>query len=140
MNVIARLVFKLMYYNSAIHRFNHYSTKTPPPPKKLMMLLGLIGMKYNDIVIWITYSYFLNAFFDQQHISTHSARQNWPLLYLTFSRHNSQIWSASHLLVYNQLEEYQLVSGGCPSHKILIEYRALVPLPCQWQCFNFNSK
>ena len=34
-NVIARLEFELAYYDSAIHRFNHYTTRTPP---KLFML------------------------------------------------------------------------------------------------------
>ena len=30
MNVIARLEYELAHYDSAVHRFNHYSTKTPP--------------------------------------------------------------------------------------------------------------
>ena len=30
MNVIARLEFELAYYDSAVHRFNHYTTRTPP--------------------------------------------------------------------------------------------------------------
>ena len=30
-NIIARLENELAYYNSAIHRFNHYTTRTPPP-------------------------------------------------------------------------------------------------------------
>ena len=30
MIVIARLEFELAYYDSAVHRFNHYTTKTPP--------------------------------------------------------------------------------------------------------------
>ena len=29
MNVIARLEYELEYYNSAVHRFNHYTTRTP---------------------------------------------------------------------------------------------------------------
>ena len=28
--VIARLEYELAYYNSAVHRFNHYTTWTPP--------------------------------------------------------------------------------------------------------------
>ena len=28
-NVIARLVYELAYYDSAVHRFNHYTTRTP---------------------------------------------------------------------------------------------------------------
>ena len=29
-NVIARLEYELVYYDSAVHRFNHYTTRTPP--------------------------------------------------------------------------------------------------------------
>ena len=29
MNVIARLEYELTYYDSAVHRFNHYTTRTP---------------------------------------------------------------------------------------------------------------
>ena len=29
-NVIARLEYELAYYESAVHRFNHYTTRTPP--------------------------------------------------------------------------------------------------------------
>ena len=29
MNAIARLEYELAYYDSAIHRFNHYTTRTP---------------------------------------------------------------------------------------------------------------
>ena len=30
MNVIARLEFELTYYDCAVHRFNHYTTRIPP--------------------------------------------------------------------------------------------------------------
>ena len=30
-NVIARPEFELAYYDSAVQRFNHYTTRTPPP-------------------------------------------------------------------------------------------------------------
>ena len=29
-NVIARLEYELAYYDSVVHRFNHYTTRTPP--------------------------------------------------------------------------------------------------------------
>ena len=32
-NVIERLEFELAYYDSAVHRFNHYTTRTPPREK-----------------------------------------------------------------------------------------------------------
>ena len=28
-NIIVQLEFKLAYYNPAVHRFNHYTTRTP---------------------------------------------------------------------------------------------------------------
>ena len=34
MNVIARLEYELAYYDSAVHRFNHYITRTPPKKEK----------------------------------------------------------------------------------------------------------
>ena len=34
-NVIARLEFELVNYNSAVHCFNHYTTRTPPNSKLL---------------------------------------------------------------------------------------------------------
>ena len=40
-NVIARLEFELAYYDSAVHRFNHYTTRTPPAKKQF----------YNSILI-----------------------------------------------------------------------------------------
>ena len=30
-NVIARLEYELAYYDSAVHYFNYYTTRTPPP-------------------------------------------------------------------------------------------------------------
>ena len=29
-NVIVRLEYEIAYYDSAVHRFNHYTTRTPP--------------------------------------------------------------------------------------------------------------
>ena len=33
-NVIARLEYELAYYDSEVHHFNHYTTRTFPPPQK----------------------------------------------------------------------------------------------------------
>ena len=33
-NVIARLKFELAYYDSAVQRFNHYTTRIPPKPQE----------------------------------------------------------------------------------------------------------
>ncbi len=34
MNVIVRLEYELAYYDSAVHRFNHNTTRTPPSYKE----------------------------------------------------------------------------------------------------------
>ena len=34
MIILARLEFELAYYDSAVHRFNHYTTRTPPSATK----------------------------------------------------------------------------------------------------------
>ena len=34
MKVIARLEYELVYYDSAVHRFNYYTTRTPHPRKE----------------------------------------------------------------------------------------------------------
>ena len=36
MNVIARLEYELAYYDSAVHRFNHYITRIPPSRNERM--------------------------------------------------------------------------------------------------------
>ena len=33
-NVIARLEYEITYYDSAVHRFSHYTTRTSPPVLK----------------------------------------------------------------------------------------------------------
>ena len=38
MNVIARLEYELAYYDSAVYRFNHYTTRTPHPRGKKEVL------------------------------------------------------------------------------------------------------
>ena len=40
-NVIARLEFELAYYDSAVHRFNHYTTRTPANKPELISLLTI---------------------------------------------------------------------------------------------------
>ena len=40
MNVIARLEYELAYYDSAVHRFNHYTTRTPPKYGQVVDVAG----------------------------------------------------------------------------------------------------
>ena len=37
-NLLVRLEYELAYYDSEVHRFNHYTTRTPPPPNELRLL------------------------------------------------------------------------------------------------------
>ena len=45
MNVIARLEFEVAYYDSAIHRFNHYTTRRTPPSCVLVIRLWFLCFK-----------------------------------------------------------------------------------------------
>ena len=46
MNVIARLEYELAYYDSAVRRFNHYTTRTPP----VLVVVGVIFC-YDDVYL-----------------------------------------------------------------------------------------
>ena len=41
-NVIARLEYELAYYDSAVHRFDHYTTRIPRI-KVIPIVVGLLG-------------------------------------------------------------------------------------------------
>ena len=47
MNVIARLEYELAYYDSAVHRFNHYTTRTP----RRVLRIDSVNIKRNHNVI-----------------------------------------------------------------------------------------
>ena len=54
MNVIARLEYELAYYDSAVHRFNHYTTRTPLSclyPHKIEELIRL-SRKSDSLKLW----------------------------------------------------------------------------------------
>ena len=46
--------------------------------KFLVMLLGLMGVKNNDVIIWITSSYFLNAFDQHSNLKMISLVESFP--------------------------------------------------------------
>ena len=57
MNVIARLEFELAYYDSAVHRFNHYTMRTPSQvfqsnSKNLHTVIFLSNAYNFQTVIW----------------------------------------------------------------------------------------
>ena len=41
-NVIARLVFELAYYDSVVHRVDYYTTRTPPKKKRRLNIEDII--------------------------------------------------------------------------------------------------
>ena len=55
MNVIARLEYELVYYDSAVHRFNHYATRTP-----YSSILVIIQSFVISSFIFIIYIYLLD--------------------------------------------------------------------------------
>ena len=99
-NVITRLEYELAYYDSAVHRFNHYTTKTPP-------ICGVdccsIRMQWNewykrlnlsrsiqiylDLLITFFLSFFL-SFYDSPFLS----------IYLSIS-----VWSYIYVLIYSSI-------------------------------------
>ena len=68
MNVIARLEYELAYYDSPVHRFNHYTTSTPPTMKVpilsvndfflentikyVPLKMNLLRMRYSSYFFW----------------------------------------------------------------------------------------
>ena len=60
MNVIARLEFELAYYASAVHRFNHYTTRTPPPEFSVASLKFTIYLNPHErCLIYLLFLYSL---------------------------------------------------------------------------------
>ena len=54
-NVIARLEYELAYYDSAVHPFNHYTTRTPPKKAKWFSVFfptEFIFHKYKHNTVW----------------------------------------------------------------------------------------
>ena len=54
MNVIARLEYELTNYNSAVHRFNHYTTRIHPQQNEC--LFGIISDIFSKHTIWFRIS------------------------------------------------------------------------------------
>ena len=74
MNVIARLEYELAYYDPAVHRFNHYITRTPPGLWNLVSIFAAwvsSGRVYsvNDLC----FKFYLIA----AHLKSHLRRYNW---------------------------------------------------------------
>ena len=48
-NAIARLEFELAYYDSAVHRFNHYTTRTPPLSLVMDLIITWSVLKFQKV-------------------------------------------------------------------------------------------
>ena len=54
MNIIARPEYKLVYYDSTVRRFNHYTTRTPPPNHRMRkMSYNMKGIKRDQVFLKI---------------------------------------------------------------------------------------
>ena len=73
MNVIAQLEYELVYYDTAVHRFNHYTTRIPTSLPTVVSHQVFV-IKTNDHDIWFQYSVFNNKnyFFTYNHDLTYS--------------------------------------------------------------------
>ena len=65
-DVIARLEYELAYYDSAVHRFNHYTTRTPPfftvwIQNSLRYISGIFFVFYKDLIFVDIYIYIYKA-------------------------------------------------------------------------------
>ena len=55
MNVIARLEYELAYYDSAVYRFNHYTTRTPPKEEKVEVVVVVVVDDDMNTHVWTFY-------------------------------------------------------------------------------------
>ena len=59
-NLIARLEYELAYYDSAVHRFNHYTTRTPQPEDVgIKALLRLHIHSFVLFLIFLAHSFYV---------------------------------------------------------------------------------
>ena len=90
MNVIARLEYELAYYDSAVHRFNHYTTRTLQGSKRLCRVLLWEGagdrtkLKYFDPKV-MAVSVVSSSFSRAAQLEPWS-QLCWVLVFLTTSR------------------------------------------------------
>ena len=121
--VIARLEYELAYYDCAVHRFNHYATRTPPYIH-IPYLLDIYKDKqyiyiyiYIYIFIYSAYLYLIAFSEFNQKIRKKYFFTNFYLLYLTtykkqfFSRKMNQkitqrYWLAKFYLLHSQIPGY----------------------------------
>ena len=52
-NVIARLAYELAYYDSAVHRFIHYTTRTPPNCVQIICSKNGYLVCFHFMVLWL---------------------------------------------------------------------------------------
>ena len=53
-NIIVRLEYELAYYDSAVHRFNHYTTRTPPLNSLILLtLVSIIIVSHSKCLLHI---------------------------------------------------------------------------------------
>ena len=75
-NVIARLEYKLMYYDSAVHHFNHYTTRTSPSSIVVSMD---VHNSYIYICVWVCV--WLGSSHSFKHVSLNN-KDKFCLIYL----------------------------------------------------------
>ena len=96
MNVIARLEYELAYYDSAVHRFNHY-TRTPPSSVEGEELLDIIMLDILKFVVVNDKSYFFGKI-GRENIFLYKVVSVY--VHLSHNYHEIGFWSIDLLIVY----------------------------------------
>ena len=117
MNVIARLEYELAYYDSAVHRFNHYTTRTPKRYSFLIfskILLSYFFFEGTPFLFFQRYSFFifpkvfLSYFFSKVLLSNFFQKYSLIIFFkgtpfLSFQRYSFLIFSKVLLSYFSKV-------------------------------------
>ena len=83
MNIIARLEYKLAYCDSTVHRFNHYTTRTPPAFAEVMKMMSHTGL-WDVKLTWYSLSttHWICLYGWEHGLGIHAFRLTWSLMFL----------------------------------------------------------
>ena len=98
MNIIARLEYELAYYDSAVHRFNHYTTRTPQKKQKVSRKTITDADYADDIAILANTP-------DQAETLLHSLERAAEGIDLYVNAHKTEY------MCYNQMGDISILEG-----------------------------
>ena len=92
MNLIARLEYELAYYDFAVHRFNHYTTRATPERES----------PWKDLSMYLLYSHPTTYLTD-------SYQRLTPTSLFGFQNSTAFIFKLSHLYIFSILTTYCII-------------------------------